>query len=251
MSDELFIKAGSILVLLYALSFVIGLFVEKKGLRVNYARKILTISFFLCSSFLLTLFVYSGNIYDIVFSAAVPLIWLASFWGPVRKRVRFLDICFMSFDRPEDRPFTVLWMMTAFIVGYGVLLGMIQWLHVYNAAYLIFITTFVSTFGDGLAEPVGVRFGTRRYSVRALFTDRMYHRTLEGSACVFLSGVGAVAVMYDSFTALQFILMILIFPIAMTITEAKSPHTWDNPFMHLVGGLITVFIINVERIFAI
>lgn len=247
----MFVKSGAILILLYSLSFVIGLLVEKKGLRVNYGRKLLTISFFLCSSFLLTFFVYSQNVYDVVFSIAVPFIWLVSFWAPVRRRSRFLKTCFLSFDRPEDRPFTVLWMMSAFIVGYGVLLGMIQWLGVYQAAHLIFITTFISTFGDGLAEPVGVRFGTHKYSVKALFTDRLYHRTYEGSACVFLSGVGAIAVMYDYFTPLQFVLMILILPLAMAITEAKSPHTWDNPFMHLVGGLVTVFVINVERIFGI
>ena len=30
----------------------------------------------------------------------------------------------------------------------------------------------------------------------------------------------------------------------MTVIEAYAPHTWDNPFLYLVGGLL-VFIVKI------
>ena len=34
-----------------------------------------------------------------------------------------------------------------------------------------------------------------------------------------------------------FILLLLIFPTVITIIEARSPHTWDTPFLFLGGNL--------------
>jgi len=122
---------------------------------------------------------------------------------------------------------------------------MIEWLRIgYDAAHLIFITVFVSTFGDGLAEPIGVTFGRMRYQTRALFTTRKYHRTIEGSACVFLAAISGTITMMDHMTSIQFWAMLIAMPVCLTLTEAKAPHTWDNPFLHLVGGVVTVMCLN-------
>lgn len=232
------------LVSLYALSYIIGLFVIHKGLRVNYARKILSICFFLFTAYILTIHDRAEGLFGLILGMAISLIWVLSFLHPFRSRSKFLTICFASFDRPEDRPFTIVWLSTAMVVGYWVLVGIIEWLKYYNAVDLIFITVFISTFGDGLAEPIGIRYGQHSYKTRALFTKKTYIRTWEGSACVFLSGISIIIAMMDWMTFPQFVAMLCLMPIAMTITEAKSPHTWDNPFMHLVGGLITVGIVH-------
>lgn len=168
------------------------------------------------------------------------MLWLFSYLEVFRKRSKFLSICFAAIDRPEDRPYTLVWIITGMFVGYLVLLGMIEWLKIYDAAFLMSITVFISVFGDGLAEPVGVRFGKHEYKTRALFTKRLYIRTYEGSACVALSAISVIVAIFSYMSVPQFIFMLITMPIAMTITEAKSPHTWDNPFLHLVGGLITI-----------
>ena len=235
----------SILCALYGFNFIIGLFVTYKNLRVNYARKIFSIGYFLTASYIATIIQRDGDMTQLILSCLIPLIWLFSFLEPVRNKSKFLEICFSSFDRPEDRPYTIIWLSTSMVIGYWILVGMIKWLEIYNAAHLIWITVFVSTFGDGLAEPIGVKFGRWQYETRALFTPKKYIRTIEGSIVVALSAIAGIIAFHDYFTITQFIVIICIMPFSMALTEAKSPHTWDNPFLHLVGGLITIMCIQI------
>jgi hypothetical protein len=44
----------------------------------------------------------------------------------------------------------------------------------------------------------------------------------------------------------QFLLMLGIVPITMALTEALSPHTWDNPFLFLVGGISIVGVLELS-----
>lgn len=120
---------------------------------------------------------------------------------------------------------------------------MVTLLASFEKTVLIYITVLVAGIGDGLAEPVGVRFGKRKYNFKALFTDRKYTRSIEGSLCVFVSGFLAVVLLSEHLTQLQFMLALVLIPIAMTLAEAFSPHTWDGPFLYLTGGLTTGLIL--------
>ena len=95
-----------------------------------------------------------------------------------------------------------------------------------------------------IAEPVGVRFGKYQYKTKALFTNKEYFRTLEGSACVLISGFIIIAMHVDYFTTLQFALAMLFVPIIMTLTEAYSPHTWDTPFLMFTGYVSLLLIMQ-------
>ena len=101
----------------------------------------------------------------------------------------------------------------------------------------------LSMIGDGLAEPVGVRFGRIRYKSYALFTKKRYFRTVEGSLTVFFSSVLVVVWFGGLFTDQQFIYAICILPLILTLTEAISPHTWDGPFLSGVSGLVVSIIL--------
>ncbi|MCF6203524.1 MAG: hypothetical protein L3J59_07625 [Methylococcaceae bacterium] len=50
----------------------------------------------------------------------------------------------------------------------------------------------------------------------------------------------------QSLTSEQFILALAILPITMTLTEAFSPHTWDDPFLYLMGSAATIFILEIS-----
>ena len=108
---------------------------------------------------------------------------------------------------------------------------------------LVFIVMFINGFGDSLAEPVGIRFGKHKYETYALFTKKKYVRSLEGSACVLIVSIIVVMLFQSSFSQTQFIVALLILPIAMTLAEAFAPHSWDNPFLTAVGQIILFLIL--------
>lgn len=206
----------------------------------HYGRKILAVSLYVITSFFLINASDGPYVLNLVLGIAAPLLWLSSLIKCFREKVSFLDTCYRSFHRPEDYPHTMTWLSSNMLCGYVVLVVFIYILKIYDAAFLIAITVFISTLGDGLAEPVGYRFGRHKYKVRALFTDKVYERSLEGSACVFISAVSIIIAMYPFIVLPQFTFMLVLMPPIMTAIEAKSPHTWDNPFLHLGGGVITV-----------
>jgi phytol kinase len=157
-----------------------------------------------------------------------------------RKNVYILELSFLSFDRPEDRPFTLLWLFTQFFFSILVIITVAIFVEVYFGIFWAEIGLFVvclAMIGNGLAEPIGVRFGRRRYQTYALFTKKRYFRTVEGSLTVFISTLLVVFLFKYLFTDQQFILALIILPVSLTLTEAFSSHTWDGPFLSGVSAL--------------
>ncbi|MEA3359472.1 MAG: hypothetical protein U9R17_08740 [Thermodesulfobacteriota bacterium] len=149
---------------------------------------------------------------------------------------------FLSFDRPEDRPYTLKWLSTQIIAGYIVIIPAIVLFVKTGYSSLIFIPVLINGIGDGLAEPVGIRFGKHKYKTKALFSKREYVRSLEGSSCVFIASIVILFLFQSSFSFIEFIWALILLPFAMTIAEAFSPHTWDTPFLFLTGYMVLYFI---------
>jgi dolichol kinase len=233
---------------LFLCAYGLGRWVLRRGIRVNYTRKILHFILFFFPLTLAAYLPFKSSLFTVVASGVVFLASIALFSRPLRSRSRILATAFAAFDRPEDRPLTVTWLTTQVLATYGVLVGMLLWLERYEKSALIYITVLVAAIGDGLAEPVGVRFGRHTYRTRALFTDRFYTRSLEGSACVLLSGIVAVCLLRGQLDAKQFILALAVIPLAMTLAEAWSPHTWDGPFLYFAGGAATVAVLELSRL---
>lgn len=149
---------------------------------------------------------------------------------------------FRSFDRPEDRPHTLLWIATQTAAGHSILISAGIFFASQGLLNLILIPILIYGIGDGLAEPVGVKFGRHKYIAHATFTQKKYHRTLEGSLCVLAAGLIVIAFHYPYFSTLQFIAAMAVVPLVMTVTEAFSPHTWDSPFMFFSGYVSLFFV---------
>lgn len=224
------------LIILVSTAFLAGLLVREWHVRVNYTRKINFFALFLVPQAVDSLM--PGPHSDAVaFARGIGFVLLlALLTKPVRERLPLAATMFLSFDRPEDRPHTLLWLTTQLAAGYLVMLPISAGLAAAGWAELIFIPVLVHGFGDGLAEPVGIRFGRHKYETRGFLCDRRYTRSLEGSACVLIAGLLAVATFHNSFGAAQFAAALVAVPILMTLAEAWSPHTWDTPFMYLSGG---------------
>jgi phytol kinase len=95
----------------------------------------------------------------------------------------------------------------------------------------------VTGLGDAIAEPIGTRFGRHPYRVPSL-SSVAATRTIEGSVAVFLMSAGALAVATVISPAIAFASFgfVKIFAIAFvsTITEAVSPHGWDNAALQII-----------------
>lgn len=228
-----FIKA----LILYSVQYLTGLLVKHKGVKVNYTRKINHFVLFLVPVYVDRAFAYEESFGYFILGAVAALISLIIYIEPVRSRIKVISLMFLSFDRPEDRPHTLLWLSTQIAAGYLVLIPMVVLYYYYDLLHLMFLPVLINGLGDGLAEPVGVRFGRHRYQTRALFTGKKYVRSLEGSACLFLTSLIVIIVARFYFSHEQFIVAMLVVPVLMTLTEAISPHTWDTPFIFLVGYL--------------
>jgi dolichol kinase len=221
--------------LLYLIQYGNGLLVRHGGVRVNYTRKINHFALFFIPMYLDRVFAYENSLGLFVLGSCMVIITLAIYVKPLRERVPFIATMFLSFDRPEDRPRTLLWLSTQITTGFLVIIPMIILFAQQDLLDLVLIPILINGIGDGLAEPVGVRFGKHTYEVYALFTDKKYLRSLEGSACVFITSILVVAFHFAYFTQPQFIVALIALPFLMTLAEALAPHTWDTPFLFFVG----------------
>ncbi len=233
---------------LVATAWGLGWLVLERGWKVNYTRKILHFILFFLPIFLAPYFPFEAGTGTTLLSGSTFLLAILSMVKPVRERFAFPRVAFAALDRPEDRPFTLLWLTTQVLATYVVLIGVLVWLDGYERVTLIYITVIIAGIGDGLAEPVGVRFGRHTYTTRALFSDRRYTRSMEGSACVLLSGILACVLMRDQLVGAEFWIALAIIPAAMTLAEAWSPHTWDSPFLYLTGGATTVLTLELASL---
>ncbi len=217
--------------------------VKEGKLKVNYSRKVVHFTHILSTLFINRTF-FNYSIEYFVISGTISLAESLIMVEPIRKRVRLVAFIFLSYDRPEDRPHTVRLAATQ-VLGMNVALIGVAYLYSLSglALDLLALPLIITAFGDGLAEPVGVRFGKRKYQTKDLFGDRVYTRSYEGSSMVFLSSIAASASFSYLFHMNELICVFAVLPLLMTITEAYSPHTWDNPFLYLIGGLAIYFIV--------
>lgn len=234
------------LIAIYSINFVLGSMVIQLNIKVNYTRKIFSISLMLVTMYLVGMFPFEPSPFTTLVNGFMLVLCLMSMAEPFRTRYGFLRTTFAAINRPEDQPYTLIWLPSEILIMSFILFFMQTYLANYEQSILFYIIILATGLGDGLAEPVGVRFGKHRYKVKALVTGREYTRSLEGSLCVFIVAVLVILGFQTYLTSNQFILALCLIPISMTLTEAFSPHTWDGPFLYFVGSLVTIFILEIS-----
>ncbi len=237
------ILEGIRLASLLAIQCVTSQLVKQGRLKVNYSRKVIHFSQLL-STLLINRTFFNYSMEYFIISGSLSFAESMIFIAPIRNRVRFVGFLFLSYDRPEDRPHTVKLAATQII---GMNIALIAVAHLYGASGfpldLLALPLVITAFGNGLAEPVGIRFGKHKYRTMDLFGKRVYTRSYEGSAMVFLATIAALASSRHLFSLSAFICLFAILPLLMAATEAHSPHTWDNPFLYLIGGMAIYIIV--------
>jgi dolichol kinase len=240
--SNLFINQFSEFILIHVIVFLEGLLVLRLNWKVNYTRKINHFFVFFSPYLLKTIFPFEESLCKQIIIALVGLSTLFIYLKPIRENIKIVAIMFAAFDRPEDRPYTLKWLFTQYLVTYVVAVPLWILFDSLEHTEAIPIIILINAIGDGLAEPIGITWGKHKYKVKALFTTTTYTRSLEGSACVFIVSVLAVASYYNSFTPIQLIVAFIAVPTVATLAEAKSPHTWDSPFIFLFTGISLLLI---------
>ena len=243
----LILKATSFkLLLTFLIAYLSGLLVKYKNVKVNYTRKIDQLFLFFIPALVDYFFMNNkpSTAFMIINQALFMFISLIIFVKPVRNKFPIIATAFSSFDRPEDRPYTLLWFTSQGIIGYVVLVPIIAFFNQHHMFNMLNITILITVFGDGLAEPIGIRFGKHKYTTYSIFPIRKYVRSLEGSLTVFITAIIVIFIFKHLFNNTQFLIALATIPIAMTLTEAVSPHTLDNPLLVIIGSGLTFLIKN-------
>lgn len=185
---------------------------------------------------------YSSTALSMTMALAISqTLFALMFYRRSRERFPVCAYVFLSQDRREDRPDTLIFQITEDIMRFAIYFPFkLLLVDLVGSKAIIFIPIAVNNIGDGLAEPVGVAFGKHKYSTTALYhKGRFFHskftRSYEGSACVLLTTFIIVAANYNAFNPTQFWITFCILPFLMTIAEAKAPHTNDGPFLAVIG----------------
>ena len=177
------------LTILLLIQYASGCLVFYKGVKVNYTRKINHFALFFIPMFIDNIIPVQRSIELLIIGSFVAVAGLIIYIKPIRTNSRLIQRMFLSFDRPEDRPNTLLWLTTQTAVAYLIIIPIVIYFYKIGYKDLLLIPILVNGIGDGLAEPVGVRFGRLKYKTYALFSKIKYERTIEGSACVLFTSI--------------------------------------------------------------
>ena len=193
------------------------------------------------------------NSIELTWTCWIQFIPFLALVKPVRRKSKLLMVAFRAIDRQKDRPYTLTWMTSQLVGNYVAILMLNSYLISQKddrRVNLAVLPMLVNVFGDGLAEPIGIRWGKNKYTTSAVWHNGMFcagqfERSYEGSACVYFVTLLAIIPFHGLFTISQFTLCVIFLPLTMTLCEAWAPHTWDNPFLTAVCGLFLMFIFEI------
>lgn len=236
------VNQGSKYVVISIIQYMMAYLVIYIDIKVNYTRKVIHVSYFLIPQLLdLILIKYDKNKFTELWNVWIILFLLIILSEPVRKNICLIDTMFKAVDRPEDRPYTLIWFSSQIITTLIVILPFSVYFNRINRTGYVFIPILINGLADGMAEPVGIRFGTHKYQTKACLSNRKYERSYEGSLCVFIISLIIILSYYSYMTLYQYIFCSISIPFLITLTEAYSPHTWDSPcIFFVVCGLLSV-----------
>jgi len=247
----------------YLWSYPVYWYYESFGPKIiNYTRKfshIVRIPKFFLSSYIPS---FSKTIRNMIIRFIIAqTLYMMVFNNYARGVFTFFKHAFVAQNREEDKPYTLRFQVTEDILRFAVYIVFLYILENYTDGdneMIIFIPQVINSIGDGLAEPVGITFGSgygcipdNRYRTSALYykgewCSGSFTRSVAGSSMVFLSTIVILIIEWQlgviSLGQLYWLLGIL--PPAMTFTEAIAPHTNDGPFLALVGCLILFAVVE-------
>jgi phytol kinase len=200
-----------------------GYLKAKKGFRTGYSRKIFHFSIF--GSVALIQWQWGTSIVCLFGGMTSIVIFYAILRGSG-------NILYEAMAREKDEPHRTHYIIVPY---FATLIGGL----VTNIFFgpIAVIGYLVTGLGDAVGEPVGTKFGKHKYRTPSL-TSVKSERSIEGSAAVWGMSLVAIIVGIALSPELQFSSMYYFSVPALSIisvlTEALSPHGWDNTTMQVI-----------------
>ena len=150
---------------------ILSWIVLRYNIKVNYTRKLgnlLKVPKYFVADFFPN---FTSTALSMTTALAVnQTLFCAMYYRRSRERVPFFSYVFLSQDRREDRPDTLIFQVTEDILRFAIYFPFkLLVVDLIQSPAIIFIPIAVNNIGDGLAEPVGVAFGKHKYSTTAIF----------------------------------------------------------------------------------
>lgn len=196
---------------------------KRRGTRTGYTRKIFHFLIFTTAAILQ---VRLGTPAVCLFGGACTLVVFFAVWrGPG-------NLLYEALAREKDEPHRTYFILVPYFTTLaGGLASSLLFGPLAIAGFL------VAGLGDAIGEPIGARFGKHRYRVFSRSAVPAT-RSLEGSAAVFGMSVLALALAVAASPHLALgplgWFKILTIAAISALTEAVSPHGWDNATMQVV-----------------
>jgi phytol kinase len=220
------------LVWAYGCLSLAGYLKVRRGIRTGYTRKTFHVLTFLTAAAIQTI---SGLPLVCLFGAATTLV-LA--YALVRGDGHPL---YEAIAREGDTPHRTYYIVIPYL---ATLMGGVAGSIWFGPASLI--GYLVVGLGDAAGEPVGTRWGKRRYVVPTLSRVKTT-RTVEGSIGVFVASLVAITVGMTLAPGFAFkpqsIVAIPALALICALMEAISPHGWDNATMQLAPAFLAGFLL--------
>jgi hypothetical protein len=199
---------------------------KKYKVPVYITRKLVHVVLFFLPGWLLSIYSIPASVQTLVITgmSLIILTRVLELSSSITEKALF------SIDRPEDEPHTIFLLRLEIACTYTAIIIMFlgaQYLEVTDFLAPIFTVVMIA---DAAGEVVGRIFGRTHYRVYSLIPSQKHFRTIEGSGAFFIFTLLIIVAYNPLFTATPS-LTILVVPLALTITEALSPHTFDTPFL--------------------
>ncbi len=203
-----------------------------KGFRTGYSRKIFHFSIF--GSVALIQWLWDTSVVCLFGGMTTLVIFYAILKGSG-------NILYEAMAREKDEPHRTQYIVVPY---FATLIGGL----VTNIFFgpIAVIGYLVTGLGDAVGEPIGTKFGKHKYRTLSL-TSVKSERSLEGSAAVwimsFFAIIAGVALSPELTFSSMYFLTIPALSIICALTEAISPHGWDNTTMQVIPVWIAFFIL--------
>jgi phytol kinase len=200
---------------------------KRNGIRTGYTRKVFHFLIFTTVALLHWKF---GTSAVCLFGGMCTIVVFFAIWRGSG------NILYEAMAREKDEPHRTFFILTPYFTTLvGGLLSNIFFGAFAVSGYL------VTGLGDAIGEPVGTMFGKHRYRVLSL-SSVPATRSWEGSIAVFIVSCFALAlaanlsphIIAPSLSTTTIIGIAAV----CTLTEALSPHGWDNATMQLVPSAL-------------